>query len=113
MGGHTKRKARLEEDRARLNAPVHLRNPAIPEGEIDTPDDIFDDISDDYYDDNPECIDTVFGSKTVEELNGMLDKLTGLQGRLGDAEHIDERKVEQVEHQINCIEAELNNRKKS
>ena len=48
---------------------------------------------------------------SMEQLVAYRDKLSDQQGRLGDAEHIDDRKVEEVENKWRTVDSEILRRK--
>ena len=76
-------------------------------GEVE---DWFDDDPGDYKD--PPLYPTgKLAGRTVEELEREYDRQCGRQGRLGDAEYIDDRAVEETEMRCRMVEDEIRRRK--
>ena len=65
---------------------------------------------DDIYEDPPLYPPGKLADMTVDELKAEFDRQCDRQGRLGDAEHIDDRAVEATEARCRLVEAELKRR---
>ncbi|QRG06076.1 hypothetical protein EZH22_24300 [Xanthobacter dioxanivorans] len=70
-------------------------------------------IDDDYYDDQPLYPPGKLASMTLEELEKEGERQSDRQGRLGDAEVINEYEVERTEARCRAIEDEIRRRTKS
>jgi hypothetical protein len=74
------------------------------------PDDDYGTFDDDDYEDPPLYPHGKLASMTLDELRNEHDRQCDRQGRLGDADHIDDRAVEQTEMRCRLVEAEIRRR---
>lgn len=72
-----------------------------------------DDYGDDLYEDPPLYPEGKLAGMTLEELERELDRQNDRQGRLGDAERIDDRAVEETEMRGRLVDAEIKRRNTS
>jgi hypothetical protein len=72
-----------------------------------------DDYDDDLYEEPPLYPAGKLAGMTLEELERELDRQCDRQGRLGDADRIDDRAVEETEMRCRVVEAEIKRRKDS
>jgi hypothetical protein len=77
--------------------------------------DDYDDYDDDLwgdvpYEDLPLYPPGKLSDMAIAELNAEYDRQSGLQGRLGDAEHINDMAVEEAEQRCRLVDAEIRRR---
>lgn len=68
---------------------------------------------DDHYQDPPLYPIGKLAGMTLDQLEREFDRQCDRQGRLGDAEHIDDRAVEETEMRCRLVESEIKRRKAS
>lgn len=82
----------------------------MDDGDCAMNNDFYDDNDDLYEDDPPLYPLGRLAKMTLEQLERELDRQNSRQGRLGDAEHIDDRAVENTEMRARLVEAEIKRR---
>lgn len=87
-------------------------NRKVPASECDGCDDYGDlDLDNDWHDDPPLYPVGKLAGMSLEDLERELERQADRQGRLGDAEYIDDRAVEDTEARYRLVETEIKKRK--